>query len=227
MPTKFKAELGVKASHADGADCNADAPYEDAECNTLKLSLSKPAPYFHTIMGIWVAYPAKEELISEGGENWWNSSKYQIGNGPFILTSLEPFVRGAFTPNANYWGDKPTYDLEYSYITDTAVAFEAYKNDEFDIVISAAEDLKAIEADPVLKAEHMVYPGSCTTVIKMGLAGEVQGSGGQGVSDRRSSIPRCARRSPTRSTRKAGPMDVDQRPVDPDLDLDPARVPWV
>ena len=55
-------------------------------------------------MGIWVAYPAKEELISEGGENWWNSSKYQIGNGPFILKSLEPFVRGALHPQRQLLG---------------------------------------------------------------------------------------------------------------------------
>ena len=162
--------MGVKATHADGADCNADTPYEDAECNTLKLTFSKPAPYFHTIMGIWVAYPAKEELIAEGGENWWNSSKYQIGNGPFIMTSLEPFVRGAFTPNANYWGDKPTYDMEFSYIVDTAVAFEAYKNNEFEIVDLAGEDLKTVQGDPALSKEAMVYPGSCTQVIKMGLA---------------------------------------------------------
>ena len=36
-------------------------PYADADCSLLTLNLSKPAPYFHTIMGIWVAYPAKEE----------------------------------------------------------------------------------------------------------------------------------------------------------------------
>ena len=55
-------------------------------------------------MGLWVTFPAKEENITEGGENWWNSSKYQIGNGPFILKTLEPFVRGYFVPNPNYWG---------------------------------------------------------------------------------------------------------------------------
>ena len=60
----------------------------------------------------------------------------QIGNGPFVLKTLEPFVRGYFTPNPNYWGGVATYDLEYSYITDTAVAFEAYKNNEFDIIPS-------------------------------------------------------------------------------------------
>jgi oligopeptide transport system substrate-binding protein len=122
-------------------------------------------------MGIWVAFPAKEELIAEGGDDWWTSSKYQVGNGPFVWKSLEPAVRSLFTPNANYWQGAPKVSIEYSYIVDSAVAFEAYKNDEFDIVASAGEDFDAIESDPDLKAQHLVYAGSCTTVIKLGLKG--------------------------------------------------------
>jgi oligopeptide transport system substrate-binding protein len=171
---KFKAELGVKATHADGADCvvNADSgnAYDDAACNTLKLTLSKPAPYFHTVMGIWVAFPAKEEKITEGGNLWWTSPVFQVGNGPFVWKVGEPFVRGYFSPNPNYWSDKPAYDLEFRYITDSAVAFAAYRNKELDVVIAAAEDLGTIDADPALKAQHMKYPGACTTVIKLGLA---------------------------------------------------------
>lgn len=152
----------VKASHADGSDC---ADYEDAACNTLTLTLSKPAPYFHTVMGLWVTYPAKQENIEEGGPNWWNSSKFQVGNGPYILKSLEPFVRGYFTPNPHFWEGVGQVDIEYSYIVDSAVAFEAYKNNEFDIIGSAAEDLATIEADSALSAEHLVYPGSCTIAV--------------------------------------------------------------
>ncbi len=80
----------VKASHADGAACEG---YEDAACDTLTLTFSKPAPYFHTVMSLWVTYPAKEENITEAARIWWNSSKYQIGNGPYVLETLEPFVQ--------------------------------------------------------------------------------------------------------------------------------------
>ena len=158
-------DASIMPLHADGQPCDAENPYEDAACNTLKLTFSKPAPYFHTIMSLWVTYPAKEENITEGGENWWNSSKFQIGNGPFVLQSLEPFVRGYFTPNANYWDDKAKVDIEYSYITDSAVAFEAYKNNEFDIIDAAAEDVEVIKADPVLSKEYLAYPGSCTYAV--------------------------------------------------------------
>jgi oligopeptide transport system substrate-binding protein len=165
---EWLAKLGVKASHADGTACTG---YDDAACDTLTLNFSKPAPYFATIMGIWVAYPAKQENIEAGGENWWNSSLYQVGNGPFIMDVVEPFVRQHFVPNPNFTGaGVPSYDLEYRYIVDTAVAFEAFKNGELDVTLSAAEDFPTIQADPALTAEHMVYPGACTTVIKLGLA---------------------------------------------------------
>jgi oligopeptide transport system substrate-binding protein len=82
-----------------------------------------------------------------------------------VLKSLEPFVRGYFTPNQNYHGGVGTVDIEYSYITDSAVAFEAYKNNEFDIIPAAAEDLAVIEADAALSAERMEYPGSCTFAL--------------------------------------------------------------
>jgi oligopeptide transport system substrate-binding protein len=155
----------VVASHADGAPCNADAPYEDAECNTLTLTFSKPAPYFHTVMSLWVTYPAKEENIAEGGDQWYNSSKFQIGNGPYVLQNLEPFVRGYFTPNQGYWRGTGNVDIEYSYITDSAVSFEAYKNNEFDIIAPGAEDLEVIQADAQLSAELNTYPGSCTFAV--------------------------------------------------------------
>jgi oligopeptide transport system substrate-binding protein len=159
---KATVDESVKATHADGSACT---DYEDAACNTLTLTFSKPAPYFHTIMGIWVAFPAKEENITTGGENWWNSSKFQTGNGPYILKSLEPFVRGYFTPNPNYWGGVASVDIEYSYITDSAVAFEAYKNNEFDIITAAAEDVATIKSDPQLSTELMQYAGSCTFAV--------------------------------------------------------------
>jgi oligopeptide transport system substrate-binding protein len=152
----------VKASHADGADCTG---YEDEACNTFTLTFKQPAPYFHTVASLWVGYPAKQELIEAGDENWWLDPANHVGNGPFVMTNLEQGVNVHFTPNENYWGDKPSYELDYSYIIDTAVAFEAYKNDELDIIEAAAEDLGTIQSDPTLNEEFRLYPGSCTYAV--------------------------------------------------------------
>jgi oligopeptide transport system substrate-binding protein len=152
----------IQALDMNGNECTG---YEQTDCRILKLKLSKPAPYFHTVMYLWVTFPAKEELITEGGENWWNSSKYHIGNGPYILQSLEPFVRAYFVPNSNYWDDPGQVDIEFSYITDTAVSFQAYKSSEFDIITLGAEDLPMVMADPELSKEAMIFPGSCTFAV--------------------------------------------------------------
>jgi len=132
---------------------------------TLKITLKQPAPYFHTVMGLWVTYPAKEELITEGGETWWNEAKYHVGNGPLALSILEPSTQAVFVPNENYWRGKAKINVIFKYITDSAVGFEAYKNGEFDIIGLAAEDLATVEADATLNAEKMIYPGSCTYAV--------------------------------------------------------------
>ncbi|MHB0987881.1 MAG: peptide ABC transporter substrate-binding protein [Bellilinea sp.] len=159
---ELKAGLKVQALDMAG---NACVDYEQADCRVLKIGLAQPAPYFHTVMSLWVTFPAKEELIAEGGDIWWTSSKFHVGNGPFVVKALEPYVRGFFEPNPNYWAGVATYNLEFRYITDSAVSFEAYKNNEFDIIGLAAEDLATIQNDATLSAEANIYPGSCTMAV--------------------------------------------------------------
>lgn len=159
---KAAVQDSVKASHADGSDCTG---YDDTACNTFTLKFAQPAPYFHTVASLWVGFPAKQELIEAGGENWWLDPANQIGNGPFVMSNLEQGVNAHFTPNAKYWAGAPSYELDYSYIVDTAVAFEAYKNNELDIVTGAAEDLATIKSDPELSQQYLNYPGSCTYAV--------------------------------------------------------------
>jgi len=167
-PATFIAAVGVKALDASGNPClEGEEGYAQVECNQVQITTKGPAPYFHTVMSLWVTFPAKQENIEAGGEQWWNSSKYQIGNGPYVLKTVEPFVRMYFVPSPSYWRGLATYDIEYRFITDAAVAFEAYKNNEFEVVGYGAEDLAQINADDTLKAEAQLYAGSCTFALMM------------------------------------------------------------
>ena len=158
----LKAEVGVVAQTADGEACT---DYEQVECTQLVVTTAAPAPFYHTVMGLWVTFPAKQELIEAGGESWWLDPANHVGNGPFVMDTLEQNTVALFTPNENYWAGAPTYSTEFRYITDSAVAFESYKNNEFDIIAAVSEDLPVIQADPVLSQEHMLYPGSCTYAL--------------------------------------------------------------
>ena len=93
LKAKLKAGVDVHALDASGTACTG---YDQVDCLTLKIGLKQPAPYFHTVMSLWVTFPAKEEKITKGGDTWWNDAAYQIGNGPFILDTLEPNTRALF-----------------------------------------------------------------------------------------------------------------------------------
>lgn len=159
---ELKAAVGVKALDSAGAACT---DYEQEDCTVLEVTLKQPAPYFHTVASLWVTFPAKEELITAGGESWWNDPANHIGNGPFKWDALEPNTRGFFTPNENYWDGAPSYNVEFRYITDTAVSFESFKNNEFDVITVGAEDLPVIQADATLSEQLVLYPGSCTYAL--------------------------------------------------------------
>jgi oligopeptide transport system substrate-binding protein len=159
---KLKAAVAIQALDSKGVACTG---YDQADCNTLVLKFKAPAPYMATVLSMWVAYPAKEELIKAGGDNWYLDAKNQIGNGPFVMDKLEASQESHFIPSPTYWRGAAKINIDYKYITDSAVAFAAYKNNEFDIVPLAAEDLKTVEADTALNAQKMIYPGSCTFAI--------------------------------------------------------------
>lgn len=175
---KQVVDQSVLPLRADGQACAA-LPYADPLCNTLKLTLSQPAPYFHTVMSMWVTYPAKEELVAAGDAEWWRDPARQVGNGPFVMTANAQDVITRFVPNTRYWRGRAAYELEFRYIGDSAEAFELYQRGALDIIPSAAEDLPTVNADPVLKAQHLLYPGSCTMVIKFGLAATYKDAGGK------------------------------------------------
>jgi oligopeptide transport system substrate-binding protein len=161
---KLKAAVKIQALDAAGAACK---DYTQADCLTLKIGFGASAPYFHTVASLWVTYPAKEEIIKTGTDTakWWLNPKNHIGNGPMVWSSLEEKQKSVFIPNPNYWRGVAKVNLEYRYINDSAVAYAAYKNNEFDIIGLGAEDLKVTKADPTLSKEIALYPGSCTYAV--------------------------------------------------------------
>jgi oligopeptide transport system substrate-binding protein len=134
---------------------------------TVKFELIKPTPYFPALMGLWVMFPAKQDLVEAGGELWWEDAANQVGNGPFQLTNID--VTGnliEMEANENYWRGRPKLDgVQFKTIEDLSVALEAYKSGEVDVATPDPNDHPTIKADPVLGPEFAEYPGSCTTTV--------------------------------------------------------------
>jgi oligopeptide transport system substrate-binding protein len=138
---------------------------------TLVFDLSQPTPYFHTLVGTWTVYPAKQDLVDAGGETWYEDPANQIGNGPWQITKIDRSSNTIeFKANENYWAGRPKLDgLQVRYIDDLAVALQAYKNDEVDMIPPDPNDVPTIKADATLGPQYKEYPGSCMRTMAFNL----------------------------------------------------------
>lgn len=159
---RLKAAVRIRALDTTGQACTG---YEQANCSTLRIGLREPAPMFHAVVALPLAYPVKEENIAAGGDEWSMSSMYQIGNGPYILTTVEPHVRAFFVPSwhYSYWRGVGSYEIEYRYIDDWPLSLEAYKNNEFDVIPLRGTDVGPVMRDPVLRLQLVLYTGNVLT----------------------------------------------------------------
>lgn len=102
---------------------------------TLVFKLANTQPAFPEILSLWGLTPLKQSVVEAGGANWWQSPKNHVTNGAWVLDTFQSKQKLTFTPNPNYTGEK-TYltRLEFSVIQDSAQAFNAYQNNELDVI---------------------------------------------------------------------------------------------
>jgi oligopeptide transport system substrate-binding protein len=130
----------------------------------ITFTLVNPAPYFNAIASIWVGAPVREDMVTKGGEKWTEPA-YFIGNGPFVLSEWQHGVKMVFTRNENYRTKTKLAKWTLVIINDGAVSFAAYRNNELDLYVVAAEDLRSIDADADLKKQVVDGPDGCSWYI--------------------------------------------------------------
>lgn len=137
---------------------------------TLKIDMVRPVPFMHTLAYTWVFYPVKAEVVAADPDNWWKSAENHIGNGPFTVSSIAEDQEWAFAANDNYWQGRPLIDgIDYVYVGDAAVALQAYRAGDLDIVSLEPTQIPEVQADPTLSAEMLVYPLAATYNLTMNL----------------------------------------------------------
>ena len=103
-------------------------------------------------------------------DTWWQSAENHIGNGPFNIASIDEEQRWTFAANENYWQGRPKLDgIEYRYVEDAAVALEAYRAGELDIVQLEPPQIPEVQADPELSEQLLIYPTASTYGLQMNL----------------------------------------------------------
>jgi oligopeptide transport system substrate-binding protein len=140
---------------------------------TLQIDMVRPVPFMHTLAYTWVFYPVKAEMVAKDPDNWWKSAENHVGNGPFKVTAIDEDLQWTFEASDNYWQGRPKLDgIEYVYQEDSAVALEAYRAGDLDIVDLEPPQFPEVEADPDLSAAFVSYPSASTYNLAMNLAQE-------------------------------------------------------
>jgi oligopeptide transport system substrate-binding protein len=144
-----KAKLGIKV----------------VDAKTIQFTHKEPVPYFSSIAYLWVGMPVKQESLDKGGDKWTEPAFY-IGNGPFILKEWKHNEKFVYEPNPNYrLGAPKLKKWTRVMISEAAVSFAAYKNNELDAVGLTAPDLRSVEGDPTLKAQLLDIPRATSSYI--------------------------------------------------------------
>ena len=169
--TGFAIEGGEEFNAAKDADEPRLTQLRDAvgvrarDDRTLEFRLTRPAPWFLSVLTTWCGAPVRQDLVQQAGDRWTEPETY-VGNGPYVVKTWEPRNRITLEANPHYYrGAPPVRIVELLAIGDPAVALAAYRNGELDVLAVQGEDLAVVNADPHLKRHYQRFPGSCTTYL--------------------------------------------------------------
>jgi oligopeptide transport system substrate-binding protein len=140
---------------------------------TLQIDLNVTAPYYGTVASTWPFFPVRQEIAEADPDNWWKDPANHIGNGPFKIVEIEEDQLIAFEANENYWQGRPAMDrIEYVYIADAAVALEAYRAGDLEIVQLEPPQIPEVQADPDIADEYVAFPTASTYNLAFNLTQE-------------------------------------------------------
>lgn len=164
-PVEFTDEDYNKAVEALGAKVIDD--------QTLQLTMTQPAPYMHTIAFTWVFYPVKREIAEANPDTWWQVAEGHVGNGPFKIESIDDEQKIRFVGNENYYEGLPAASaIEYVYVEESAVALEAFRNGDLDIMVLDPVQIPEAQADAELAPMMVAYPLAGTIGLQFNLTME-------------------------------------------------------
>jgi oligopeptide transport system substrate-binding protein len=145
---------------------------------TLEVTLLAPKPTFTTVMSLWAAFPARQDVIEQFGDKWTDPGNI-VTNGPFILTGLTAGAGGEVTlePNPN-WALEPKPALQkltVKFIDDTEAAFRAFQTGELDMTVIPAVEIPTVDADAKLKSQFLLIGSARIWSVEMQMKNETLG----------------------------------------------------
>ncbi|GCE28348.1 ABC transporter substrate-binding protein [Dictyobacter alpinus] len=105
--------------------------------HTLRVSLTKPAPYFLAALASPLFAPVNQKLMAAYGEQPWSveGAMQGLGSGPFVVKDLTRAVKMTLVPSPHYAGNKPVLkQVNVYFVNDPRVAYTANRAGRYDLV---------------------------------------------------------------------------------------------
>ncbi|MEP4548404.1 MAG: peptide ABC transporter substrate-binding protein [Saccharospirillum sp.] len=128
--------------------------------STLRVSLSRPLPYFAQMVVHGTTFPAPQWVIEEHGEDWTKPGNL-VGNGAFVLTEHVVNERLVRERNERYWDNENNLmdRVVTLVINDENQALNRYDAGELDKTDVPAGQYPRLESE--LPDEAHVFPQLC------------------------------------------------------------------
>jgi len=158
--------VGVDDRLAGKADSVAGVKVIDD--NTLEIDLVKVAPYFlgdltypNTFAVCPSSVPAHQQITS---------ISQMVGTGPFDASKYVEDQVFQMNSNPNYWDGKPSIDgIIRPIVKDAQTRLNLFKANQIDILDLQRQDVKSLQADPVLSKDLKFQPRAATWYVAFNL----------------------------------------------------------
>ena len=125
---------------------------------TLEVTLEGPRGYFPVLTAYLAAFPGHKASIEKHGDKWTEPGNI-VSNGPFVLETWDHGKQMVLKKNPHFFGTKEvTLEKVIIPIIPFAAGVLPYENNEIDLTILQAADLKRFRDNPKTVSEVFRYP---------------------------------------------------------------------
>src|SRR6266567_4622054 len=125
---------------------------------TLEVTLEGPRGYFPVLAAYLAALPSYQRAVEKFGDKWTEPGNI-VCNGPFVLDTWEHNKQMTLRKNPYYFGAK---DVHLTKIVIPIIPVQSgalpYENNEIDMTLLQAGDLKRLQSDPRASKDVFRYP---------------------------------------------------------------------
>ncbi len=121
----------VGAADVASGKANTASGLTAVDPQTLQIQLDSSAAYFLNDLAEPAAFIVPGQQIQKYGKNWM---EHAFGTGPFVLSRWTHSVQMTFTPNPNYYGEKPVInELDMPFVQNQHAALLSYNAGQYDL----------------------------------------------------------------------------------------------